>query len=187
MGIKEISIKNFKALGLCILGTVLSVSCSDISESRSDEITNYHLLRSDSELVSNTSEQTENEKWVPYENRKVKGASGTEIHREDGKIRQIFTSVSKRTLENKKTRDQLFSDFTTVYKIERGESIFIFVSPSAAQDAYLNDIYNGRTWKSDYLGRYQVGADHYIKLPHLEEEEVVVDLSAQAQLQLANM
>lgn len=179
-------INNFTTLVLYITGTILSVSCSNSLEMDSEQIEVYESLRGEPELESD-SELKEKKKWIPYEERKVKGAFGTEIHKEDGKVRQIFTSVSKATLENKNTRDQLFSDFTTVYKIERGESIFLFASVTAAKDAYINDIYNSKTWKSDYIGRYQVGADHFIKLPHITEEKVAVELSKQAQIQLASM
>ncbi len=187
MKIKENMINNFGTLFLCIAGTILSVSCSSILESEGEQLEDYQTLNREIELVSNLYDPKEKKKWVPYEDREVKGALGTEIHREDGKVRQIFTSVSKKTLENKKTRDQLFSDLTTVYGIERGESIFLFASVRAAKDAYLNDIYNGRTWKSDYLGRYRVGAAHFINLPHITEEKIEVTLSTQAQIQLASM
>lgn len=180
-------IKNFGTLVLYIAGTILSVSCSNSLEVDNEKMEGDEVLRGEFELISDTQDQKEKKKWIPYEDRKVKGALGTEIHREDGKVRQIFTSVSEATLENKETRDQLFSDLTTVYKIERGESIFLFASVEAAKDAYLNDIYNGRTWKSDYIGRYRVGADHFIKLPHITEEKVEVELSTQAQIQLASM
>jgi hypothetical protein len=187
MKIKENMINNFGTFVLCIAGTILSVSCSNISENEQEQIKNYQTLRGEFELISNSSDQKEKKKWIPYENRTVKGALGTELHREDGKVRQIFTSVSEKVLENKKTRDQFFSDLTTVYGIDRGESIFLFTSVAAAKDAYLNDVYNGRTWKSDYIGRYQVGADHFIKLPYIKEEKVAVTLSRKAQIQLVSM
>jgi hypothetical protein len=183
---KELMITNFAILVLCIMGAILPISCSNTSEWNNEAIEDSQVLINEFELVSNPYDQKEKKKWIPYEDRKVKGASGTEIHREDGKVRQIFTSVSQETLENKNTRNQLFSDLTTVYKIERGGSIFVFASVRAAKDAYVNDLYNGETWKADYLGRYQVGADHFIKLPHIKEEEVAVQLSTQAQLQLAS-
>lgn len=181
-------IKNFGTLVLCVVGLILCIRCSTTSESKREQIEDHPVLKKEFESESNSYVQVEKEEWIPYKDRKVKGASGTEIVRCDGKLRQIFTAISKKMLENKKARDQLFSDLITVYKIGKGESILLFASIKAAKDAYLHDMHDGRTWKSDYLGYYRVGDDYFFKFPGIKEKEikVEVELSAEAKLQLTS-
>lgn len=179
-------IKKMSSLVFFMVWISLCMNCSDTSSNKQVEIKASTVLKKELEPTSNADQQKEKKKWIPYKDRQVKGASGTETHKEDGKIRQIFTSIPKKIFKSKEAINQLFSDFITVYEIETGESIFLFASAKAAKDAYFNDIYDGKTWKADYLGRYVVGDDHFTKYPRIKKQEVAVELSTEATFFLAS-